>query len=155
MGCGTDIRLDFINLDKYPHPGVNVLHDIAYPLPFTNQTFQEVHANHVLEHLTEIIPIMNEVWRILAPRGTFHISVPFWSGSWARGDPTHRRFFDHNSFEPFSSWHPRYKYLGIQGPWQKIAQDYSEDPDFDKLPFYKTAGYGRLLEMRVTLRKPD
>jgi len=153
LGCGHDIHPDSVNLDKEPFPGVDVVHDINKPLPFDDDTFDHVHANQVLEHLPELIPIMNELWRILRPQGTLHLSVPWWAGTWARGDPTHIRFFDHNSFNPFSDWYDRYTYLHIKGRWKKIAQTYQVDPDFLAEPIHNQGGFSPIYSMTVLLRK--
>jgi predicted SAM-dependent methyltransferase len=143
-----------INLDLRPFPGVDIVHDVSEHWPFLNQRFEEIHANHVLEHVHQLIFVMNEAWRCLRPAGKIYISVPWWSGTWARGDPTHVRQFDHNTFNYFSDWFERSKYLGIQGPWKKLAQDYDlEPPDADR-NFLKKFGFSDILQMRLILEKP-
>lgn len=154
LGCGNDIRLGWVNLDRLPFPGVDVQHDINLPLPFPDNEFDEVRASHILEHVFELIPLMNELFRIINPGGSLFIAVPWWAGTWARGDPSHRHFFDHNSFSPFSDWHGRDAYIGLAGPWEKVSQTYREDPAFYKNTWLKRAGFSPIYCMETLLRKP-
>ncbi len=154
LGCGNDIHLDMINLDINEYPGVDIVHDISEPWPFLLNRFEEIHANHILEHVPDLIFTINEAWRVMKPNGRLLIAVPWWSGTWARGDPTHCRQFDHNSFAYFSDWHARNKYLGIRGPWKKLSQDYTHEPPDADRTFLQKFGFSDILQMRVVLQKP-
>ena len=48
----------------------------AYKLPFNDNTFDMVICSEVLEHLHEYKEAINEVYRVLKPRGKFLASVP-------------------------------------------------------------------------------
>jgi SAM-dependent methyltransferase len=78
------------------HP-VDVVHDLYKPLPFQADTFDEVHAYEVLEHVgtqgdyKEFFRLFAEVWRVLKPGGWFVGTVPHPSSPWAWGDPSHTR----------------------------------------------------------------
>jgi predicted SAM-dependent methyltransferase len=93
VGCGTDIRVDCINLDRSPLPGVDVLHDLAeLPFPFPAGRFDRIICQDVLEHL-EIVSTMRELHRILMPGGVLEIRVPHFTSFNTYGDPTHLRGF--------------------------------------------------------------
>lgn len=154
IGCGLDSHPDFINLDIVKYPEVDIVHDIRQPWPFKDNYFDEVHANHVLEHCHELIFIMNESFKKLARPGLMYITVPWWAGEWAHGDPTHVRFFDHNSFSVFSDWYDRYKYLGLSGPWIKLSQNYYFVPPGSDTAFLNKMGFSTCLAMSVVLQKP-
>jgi SAM-dependent methyltransferase len=76
------------------------------PWPFEDETFIELKAYHVLEHLpattmeidwdnrsvvyaNTLINVMNEMWRILKPEGVLDIEVPIFPFWTAIADPTH------------------------------------------------------------------
>jgi len=67
-------------------------------LPFPDNTFDLVRAFHVLEHIRNLLPLMDEVWRITKPTGRFEIEVPVFPSSDAFIDPTHVRYFTQHTF---------------------------------------------------------
>lgn len=53
IGCGASKTEGFIGMDVRPLPGVDIVHNLEkYPWPFDDETFDLVHASHVLEHIT-------------------------------------------------------------------------------------------------------
>lgn len=103
LGCGKDIKQDYVNLDCVKLPGVDVVHNInKLPLPFRNNEFDEILCRHFLEHLADIDELMKELYRILKPGGVLKIIVPHFTcaGSWL--DPQHKRPFGYFSFDFFS-----------------------------------------------------
>lgn len=103
LGCGRDIKPGYVNLDRIPLPGVDVVHNLEdTPLPFRTSTFAEVHCRHVLEHVSNYIPLMEELHRITRSGGIITIEVPHCSYVMAYTDPTHKRFFAYNSMRYFT-----------------------------------------------------
>lgn len=96
---GTWSNLTTLDID----PGVNpdVVFDLdlmpGTPLPFDDDTFNEIHAYDVLEHFGRIgdwkafFGQFAEFWRVLKPGGLLFACVPHWESSWALGDPGHTR----------------------------------------------------------------
>jgi SAM-dependent methyltransferase len=87
-----------ITLDINPDCKPDVIHDLnKLPYPFEADTFAEIHAYEVLEHCGSqgdwrfFFGQFEELWRILKPGGTIHITVPMVSSVWAWGDPGHTR----------------------------------------------------------------
>lgn len=94
-----DKKIDFV-----PYPGVTDILDAAVePLPYPDNTFDEVEASQLLEHIPNTIyyldsgkmkrrycriELMREIHRVLKPGGMFHASVPYAWPEWAQ-DPTH------------------------------------------------------------------
>jgi SAM-dependent methyltransferase len=56
--------------------GLNVVQSPAEKLPFADQSFDLVHANHVFEHLADPLAAAQEVYRVLKPGGVVFIEVP-------------------------------------------------------------------------------
>lgn len=153
IGCGPTLKRGCINLDKYAFPGVDIVHDIEKKWPFDDNEFDSIYASHILEHCHDLISVINEAYRCLKKGGRFYIEVPWWAGEWAHGDPTHVRFFDHNSFSVYSDWYDRYRCLGIAGPWKKISQDYDYTSSRSDLTFLTKMGFSTCLCMRVVLER--
>lgn len=114
LGCGSDVRPGWTNLDIAPLPGVDVVHDLdQQPLPLEDKSFDYVECIDVLEHVKELPDVMREIHRILAPGGRLHVEGPhFTSYTWAM-DPTHHRAFAINTLEFFTegSMHGRGYYF--------------------------------------------
>jgi SAM-dependent methyltransferase len=103
LGCGTDTRDGWINLDSAALPGVDIIHDIeSLPLPFKDNEIDEILCQDILEHV-EYIPVLKDLHRILAPGGKLHIRVPHFIGKNSVMDPTHRRYFSVSTFDYFAA----------------------------------------------------
>jgi len=103
LGCGRDIRKGYVNLDVAKLEGVDVVHNInEFPYPFKDNEFEEVYCKHVLEHVDDLIPVMEELTRISKPVGKIKIIAPYFAGQGAYNDPTHQKFFTYRTFEYFS-----------------------------------------------------
>lgn len=89
---------DLTTLDYEPRHNPDVVHDLHdLPLPFADNTFSEIHAYEVLEHIhtqgdyVGFFALFSELWRILKPEGCICFTVPHWQSVWAWGDPSHTR----------------------------------------------------------------
>jgi len=76
IGCGQRSDPNFVNLDLFPAPGVDVLAD-AECLPFPPNLFQRIECDAVLEHVRCPEQIMREIARVVAPGGYVHLVTPF------------------------------------------------------------------------------
>jgi len=93
IGCGPNKQAGFIGLDQHKFDGVD--HVVALgraPLPFGDDTVEEVHASHFVEHLTatERCQLLNELYRVMQPGAKMTMIVPHWGSTRAYGDPTHQ-----------------------------------------------------------------
>lgn len=98
LGCGNDYREGYVNVDKVA--GVaDVLHDLdRFPYPWDDDSIDEVLMHHVLEHLTDIEMVLDEIWRILKAGGKLLIWVPHFSHFQALTHPQHKHAFHYNTF---------------------------------------------------------
>jgi len=112
LGCGNDIRKDFINLDVVKLPGVNIVHDLnKLPLPFKDESFDYILAKDVLEHVNDYVSLLKELHRILRKGGIIKIIVPHYRSRNAYTDPTHKTFFAVNTLKFFEKSHDRNYYF--------------------------------------------
>jgi SAM-dependent methyltransferase len=109
LGCGSNplkkmghpdhrewsglVRLDFNDAHQ-----PDVVHDLSVlPLPFADDSFDEVHAYDVMEHIGTqgdwrfFFAQWQDIWRILKHGGRFYGLSPHWSSPWAWMDPGHTR----------------------------------------------------------------
>ena len=94
LGCGTDIRPGFVNLDSAGLPGVDVVHDLtSLPLPFESERFAEVVCQDVLEHVPDYPRLLGEIHRIMRPGGRLVVRSPHFTSRAVWLDPTHRTTF--------------------------------------------------------------
>jgi SAM-dependent methyltransferase len=129
LGCGKTKIPGVIGLDRVPIAGVvDIVHDLdVVPYPFAEQSVDEIHMYHVLEHLHDPVRKMEELYRILKPQGTLFLRVPHFSSNGAWTDITHVRPFSYFSFDCFQEdsyqhfyttavfaiLHRRLKYFGL------------------------------------------
>ncbi len=120
LGCGTDIREGWVNLDSSKLPGVDVVHDLEkLPLPFKDGEFGEIVCQDVLEHL-DYVPTLKEIHRILAPGGKVHIRVPHFTSKNNFTDPTHKKMFAFRTFSFFTEDAPKGRAYYFQFAFKKI-----------------------------------
>ncbi|MDO8487813.1 MAG: glycosyltransferase [bacterium] len=78
LGCGTDLRPGWINVDALSDVGADVVANISQPLPFVTSSAEQIAAQDVIEHLTrpQQEQLLQEIARILRPGGKLSIRVP-------------------------------------------------------------------------------
>lgn len=109
IGCGSNRakRLEYggrsewaalTTLDHNADHKPDVVHNLEMlPLPFEDESFDEIHAYEVLEHVGRqgdwrfFFDQWSDFWRLLKPGGVFIGTCPLASSPWAWGDPSHTR----------------------------------------------------------------
>lgn len=95
IGCGERKQYrDSIGVDLRPTGAVSVLADVAGGLPFADASVDRVFLVHVLEHLVDFLPLIDDVHRVLRDDGSAHVLSPWWRYVNAVADPTHVRLLD-------------------------------------------------------------
>lgn len=119
LGCGRNPIDGYVNLDRSALPGVDVVHDLErFPLPFDDDTFDEIIGIDLIEHITDALGLMQELWRIATPDATCTFALPYGSSDDAWEDPTHVRPYFVNSWAYFSQpFYYRADY-NFTGDWQ-------------------------------------
>jgi predicted SAM-dependent methyltransferase len=78
-GCGRKAHLGFLNLDYIWQPGVDLLWDLNWRLPFRDGALKGIYTEHCMEHLPfELVTdhVLCEFQRVLAPGGRLRLIVP-------------------------------------------------------------------------------
>ncbi len=135
VGCGQDVREDWINIDQAELPGVDVVANLDQcadtPLPLEDNSADEFLLSHIIEHLQHPLPLMQELHRIAKPGAKAIIRVPHGASDDAYEDPTHIQQYFHGSFGYFSQpfyWRADY---GYRGDWkvEKIEMLVPREPN--------------------------
>jgi SAM-dependent methyltransferase len=125
LGCGNKKRPNAIGVDSNNRTTADVIHNLnIFPYPFSDSSFDEIYIDNVLEHLDDVLLVMEEVHRISAPNAKVKVIVPYFRSVWACIDPTHKHFFTVNSFSYFDPANPicrRYDYTLSRYRVEKIV----------------------------------
>ncbi|OGW07965.1 MAG: hypothetical protein A2W75_00495 [Nitrospinae bacterium RIFCSPLOWO2_12_39_15] len=98
LGCGKKKCENSIGIDISPKSKADVIHDLNnFPYPFPDNEFDKVICLDILEHLDNIVKVMEEIYRICKSGAEVSIRVPHFSSTHAYGDPTHRHIFSTES----------------------------------------------------------
>ena len=64
IGCGTNKKQGYIGIDRIKLSGVDVVCDIEEGLPFKDNTVDGIRVIQVLEHVRDLIFVLEEFWRV-------------------------------------------------------------------------------------------
>lgn len=103
LGSGKKRRSDAVNVDLVADTNPELVWDLnRQPWPLPSNHFREVLAADVIEHLDNIVSVMEEIHRICLPGAIVRITLPHFSCANAFRDPTHRHYFSLFSFHYFT-----------------------------------------------------
>ncbi len=113
LGCGFRKEGEtWINIDIRPEVNPDVIADIEKGLSYADSSVDEIRAHDVLEHINpdKVIFVMSEIHRVLKSDGVLHFFIPSTDGRGAFQDPSHRSFWNINSWLYYvnSDWHALY-----------------------------------------------
>ncbi len=105
-------------MDIFPFEGITVC-DLAncrtQPLPFPDDSAEEMLASHLIEHIPDPLAMMQELHRVAKPGCKATFLVPHGGSDDAWEDPTHVRPYYLGSFGYFGQpwyWRADYNYRG-------------------------------------------
>ncbi len=123
LGCGKHKRPQLQGVDNAVS-GENILDaDIEQGLECEAPFLDVIVADNILEHINNLIPLMNDCHDALHSTGRMHIRVPSATTSAAFQDPTHVRFFVPETFDYFNVAHMRWREYGCTygiKPWHVV-----------------------------------
>ena len=132
---GRESWLGLVTLDFADTHKPDVVHDIgSLPLPFEDNSADEIHAYEVMEHVGQqgdwrfFFDQWADIWRVLKHGGRFFGTSPHHSSAWAWGDPGHTRIVGAEQLTYLSQ--PNYSQVGIT-PMTDYRFHYKAD--FDRI----------------------
>jgi hypothetical protein len=115
--CGSDQPAGWINVDSRPAAPIRA--DLEKTWPWPDNSIGVIRAMDALEHLADPVHTMTEIYRVLVPGGWLLTSTPSTDGRGAWQDPTHRSFWNANSWWYWTS--SRYAdYVGHDAEFQLV-----------------------------------
>lgn len=161
LGCGRNTLDGWTNLDCRPGDRIDYVADLEKVatdnLPFWSDSVDELLLSHVIEHIHNVLPLMEELHRIAKPNALLTIRVPYGSSDDAWEDPTHVRPYFLGSFTPFAQpyyWRADY---GYRGDWRTesiklmIPAQLGSSMNAQQLSAYIAQSRNIVREMIVTL----
>lgn len=130
IGCGFNMKQDYINIDSDPILKPDIVRDIERGLPFSDHTVEEIVIEHTLEHVNPkmIHFVMFEFWRVLKHNGLLKVVVPIGKG--LTNSPEHRCSFDYKSYIFFTEWNKRQPYKFELVEQKVVGEDIEEELHF-------------------------
>lgn len=112
------------------------------PIPFPDSTFDSVSAFDFLEHVPRILPradgngtrfpfveLMNEIHRVLKPRGRLYAVTPAYPSPEAFQDPTHVNIITDGSWRYFCGDLPAARMYGFEGNFEMQRNERALHPE--------------------------
>ena len=109
----------YLGVDQYPGDGVDIVATLPGPLDLPDNSVGVIRAVDFLEHVPEKVPLINELYRLLAPGGMLLSLTPSSDGRGAYQDPTHISYYNENSFWYYTDDQYRAFVPQIQARFQK------------------------------------
>lgn len=102
LGCGAKYLTGYVNCDVVKTIKADKYFNLEeFPYPFKENSVKEVLMDNVLEHMDDVVGVVDEVYRILRPGGVLKVYVPYGKTDWAFQDPTHKHYFTEKSVNYF------------------------------------------------------
>ena len=102
LGAGKGEKYDgtvYVDISEKASPRSDIIVDLEDGIPLPDGCVDLLHSNQLLEHIHNIIPLMNEIYRVLKIGGKTWHRVPYFLSPHSVGDPTHVRQFSEESFK--------------------------------------------------------
>lgn len=102
LGCGRDIRKEYINSDIFRFEGVDNVFDFnKYPWPYPDNSFEKIRIWNCLFLAEDFVRFMSEVHRIAKPNAKIIIQTQFFLSTESANYPYNYTFTNYNSFDIF------------------------------------------------------
>lgn len=138
LGSGFDYKISdniikWINIDNSRYFKADLyinLDNKKLKLPFNDNSVDIIISQHILEHIKQIIQLINELYRMLKKGGQIIIIVP--QGLGQDCDPTHVRRFNKLSWRYFCDY-PLSECYGIKTHFKIIQNEFQDNQDGGQL----------------------
>jgi SAM-dependent methyltransferase len=129
LGCGSNKPPNFIGIDRYAMPRVDILADLE-SLPFASDSVDLILASHSLEHVSNLLSVMKEIHRICKHGAQVVIVAPYGQQTLNLANPYHKQVFNEHTprfwtTSESSPLDPREYHHPHAGKWGLADSDHS------------------------------
>lgn len=82
--------------------GITLGHPVTLPLPYDQNTVGKITLITVLERCDDVVALMKEMERVLAPFGRLEVSLPYSPSHLAFSDPETKNYFNDSTLKHFA-----------------------------------------------------
>ena len=121
VGCGINKVPGAIGIDRNARSRADVVCDLdRFPYPFRDDSFDELRAVHVIEHVSDVLRTIEEFHRLVRRDGKIYIVTPHYTDFSSFCDPTHKSHLNSFSFRYFGENHGGFGYYS-QSRFREIS----------------------------------
>ena len=124
LACGQTKIDGYFGIDIKPGDTVDATMDLEqFPWDIESESVEEIICSHYVEHTSDLIKFMDEVYRILKPGGRIKVIAPYYNSMRCWQDPTHKRAISEATFLYFNKqWRETNKldHYGIQSDFDFV-----------------------------------
>lgn len=103
VGCGRRKFPGATGIDFADAADADVRHDLnRFPYPLADDAFDVILMRNVIEHLHDVVALMEEVHRVGRDGADVVVTTPHFSSLYSYQDPTHVRHLAYDSLEYFT-----------------------------------------------------
>ena len=127
LGCGEQSwgsNGNYVGADIFAGRHVDVVLDLeSGKLPFEPETFDVVVLDQVVEHLLNLVPLVQDCHRVLKEGGYLYITTPHFSNLASWVDPTHHKHYSLHSLG-FIFWEEKkvFTFPKLSGGFRKVCE---------------------------------
>jgi len=136
LGCGRRKQDGYLGLDVVPLAEVDVICNLENGIPLKDNCVTSVYSNQFLEHVQDVVFVMQEIYRVSRPGAKVTLRAPYYTSIGAFKDPTHKNFFTEETFKYFSSFE-----------WERFNYRLSVNFQVERITYTYMRPFGRLGSM--------
>jgi predicted SAM-dependent methyltransferase len=99
LACGQNKTEGYFGVDVSEDVKPDAVINLEeYPWPIASDSAEDIICNHYVEHTSDLIKFMDEIYRILKPGGKVKFVAPYYTSMRCWQDPTHKRAISEATF---------------------------------------------------------
>ena len=104
VGCGRDKIPGSTGIDIAVASEADIRHDLGvFPYPVESDAYDAIFCRNVIEHVPNVVKLMEEIHRAGRPGAEVFITTPHFSSVYSYQDPTHVRHLSYESLDYFTT----------------------------------------------------